>query len=63
MTGKLLTIPDLAKRYVCAVKTAREIVLRQGFPKPLRPTGSDRLRLWKESEVERWEATEGRRAA
>jgi len=61
---RLLTVKDLAARYGCAVKTAREdIVLRKGFPKPIMPTGSVRLRLWREEEVLRWEATEGRRAA
>jgi predicted DNA-binding transcriptional regulator AlpA len=61
---KLLTVADIAERYGCAVKTVREdIVRRPGFPKPIRPTGSDRLRLWKIEEVERWESAEGRRAA
>lgn len=60
---RLLTIGDLAQRWRCAVKTVRESVLRPGFPKPIRPTGSDRLRLWRETEVEKWEMTEGRKAA
>lgn len=61
---KLLTIPDLAARYGCAVKTVREdIVRRRDFPRPLMPTGSVRLRLWRESEVEAWEMKEARRAA
>ena len=60
----MLTIKDLAARYGCEVKTARDtIVHRPGFPKPIMPTGSVRLRLWREDEVARWEITEGRKAA
>jgi hypothetical protein len=61
--SKLLTVPDLAVRWHCHIDTAREAVLRSGFPKPIMPTGSARLRLWREDEVAKWEATEGRRAA
>mgnify|MGYP001573014580 CR=1 FL=1 len=55
---------DLARRYHCTVETVRDdVVLRPGFPKPIRPTGSDRLRLWDEGELVKWERTEGRKAA
>lgn len=60
---KLLTIPDLADRWRCHPKTARAIVLRPEFPRPIMPTGSVRLRLWAEGEIERWESKDGRRAA
>lgn len=63
MSDKLLTIADLAKRWHCQITTARESVLRRNFPKPIMPTGSRRLRLWREDEVAKWESTEGRRAA
>lgn len=63
-SGRLLTVREVAQRYRCAVKTAREdIVRRPGFPKAIMPTGSVRLRLWKESEVEQWETTAARKAA
>lgn len=61
---KFLTIAALAERWQCAYKTVRDdIVRRPGFPKPIRPTGSNRLRLWEETEIEKWEATSARKAA
>lgn len=59
-----LTITDLAARWKCKPKTVREDVVRRAdFPKPLMPTGSARLRLWPETEIAKWEAKEGRKAA
>lgn len=60
---RLLTVADLATRWGCHVDTVRESVRRKGFPKPIMPSGSVRLRLWREDEVLRWESTEGRKAA
>lgn len=53
----------LADRWSCEVETVREVVNRKDFPKPIMPTGSPRLRLWVESEVERWENTKARSKA
>lgn len=63
MTDRHLGIDDLAARWKCGIDAARESVRRKGFPKPIMPTGSKRLRLWPEAEVVKWEATEGRKAA
>lgn len=64
MSGRLLTVAQLAERWQCAYKTVRDdIVRRPGFPKPIMPTGTVRLRLWDESEVAKWEATSARKAA
>ena len=61
---KMLGIKDLALRYHCTEQTVREdVVRRPGFPRPIMPTGSVRLRLWRECEVEKWEIGKGRRAA
>ena len=61
---RLLTVADLASRWRCAYKTVRDdIVRRPGFPKPIMPTGTARLRLWDETEIAKWEATNARKAA
>lgn len=64
MSAKLLTADDLARRYRCKRRTVlRKIIGGRGFPKAILPTGSPKLRVWDEKEVERWEATSARKAA